>query len=130
MACCESCGSQTAQKCGNCKKVWYCSRNCQKEDWKGHKNYCGPFEVRECPGKGLGLFTTRDLAIGDLVVREDPILYIEGGTDQILQNPGVFKAAFEKLDKSDKERILALSGAHSNNLVEIFGVPLSNGEEW
>ena len=86
--------------------------------------------MRESAEKGLGIFTTRDLNIGDLVVREDPILYIDGGTDQILRNPNLFNASFEKLDRSEKERILALSGANSNNLLQIFGVQLSKGEEW
>ena len=86
--------------------------------------------MRESPGKGLGLFTTRDLNIGDLVVREDPILYIDEGADQILQNPNVFKTAFENLNRSQKEKILELSGTHTNNLMQIFGHQLSNGEEW
>ena len=27
-------------KCGNCRKVYYCSRECQKADWKQHKHVC------------------------------------------------------------------------------------------
>ena len=26
--------------CSNCKKAYYCSRECQREDWKSHKHYC------------------------------------------------------------------------------------------
>lgn len=26
--------------CGRCKKMYYCSANCQKADWKAHKNFC------------------------------------------------------------------------------------------
>ena len=26
--------------CAGCKKVFYCSRDCQKKDWKQHKSYC------------------------------------------------------------------------------------------
>ena len=27
-------------KCSKCKKVFYCSKKCQKEDWKSHKKIC------------------------------------------------------------------------------------------
>ena len=28
------------QRCGKCKKIHYCSRTCQKSDWKNHKILC------------------------------------------------------------------------------------------
>ena len=28
------------QKCGRCLIAKYCSKNCQKADWKEHKKYC------------------------------------------------------------------------------------------
>ncbi len=28
------------RKCGKCTKVYYCSENCQKEDWKDHQYFC------------------------------------------------------------------------------------------
>ena len=26
--------------CGKCRSVWYCNKNCQREDWKRHKKFC------------------------------------------------------------------------------------------
>lgn len=28
------------KKCGRCRLVSYCSRECQKKDWKRHKDSC------------------------------------------------------------------------------------------
>lgn len=73
--------------CGQCKKRHYCSKECQKNDWKygGHKFWCidssksdtkSPgelgvdFEIRDSDGKGLGLFALRDFEINDKVIVE------------------------------------------------------------
>ena len=43
---CESCGQAESElgefkKCGGCKRVYYCGRKCQAQDWKaGHKQKC------------------------------------------------------------------------------------------
>ena len=39
---CDFCGmkSTTLKKCGACKKVQYCNQECQKKDWKKHKQVC------------------------------------------------------------------------------------------
>ena len=39
---CDKCGqsSQALHKCGQCRKVCYCSAVCQKEAWPEHKLVC------------------------------------------------------------------------------------------
>ena len=39
---CQGCGSlsEDLKKCSRCKKVSYCSRECQKGHWKVHKKQC------------------------------------------------------------------------------------------
>ena len=52
---CEFCGSSEDEleaklkRCNNCKEVYYCSRECQKKDWKrGHRDTCeGKFETSD-----------------------------------------------------------------------------------
>lgn len=34
------CGKEAPLICGKCKLERYCSRECQKEDWKKHKDIC------------------------------------------------------------------------------------------
>jgi hypothetical protein len=37
---CEACSKDGVKKCGACGEVYYCSRDCQRNDWKKHKGPC------------------------------------------------------------------------------------------
>jgi len=37
---CIKCGKPSSKQCAKCRKVWYCSRECQVQDWKIHKEAC------------------------------------------------------------------------------------------
>ncbi|XP_063708582.1 zinc finger MYND domain-containing protein 10 homolog [Culicoides brevitarsis] len=37
---CNSCMKEAQKKCGRCQKVYYCSVECQKLDWKVHRKGC------------------------------------------------------------------------------------------
>ena len=37
---CSVCSKEASKKCSNCKLQFYCSKQCQKEDWKNHKAIC------------------------------------------------------------------------------------------
>ncbi|KAJ5084182.1 hypothetical protein NUU61_008761 [Penicillium alfredii] len=38
---------KSLQRCARCKLISYCSRDCQRADWKIHKRYCEPLEPLE-----------------------------------------------------------------------------------
>ena len=44
--CCKEKGSDVSalSRCARCLGVWYCSTECQREDWKAHKKVCKPAE--------------------------------------------------------------------------------------
>lgn len=37
---CDKCKKPANTQCGQCKCVYYCSRDCQKLAWNGHKSIC------------------------------------------------------------------------------------------
>jgi len=38
---CDYCGKEgDLKRCARCKKIWYCSRECQKKGWPAHKHSC------------------------------------------------------------------------------------------
>ena len=39
---CNICGKKASSRCSKCKKRVYCSRECQRSDYKVHKQYCRP----------------------------------------------------------------------------------------
>ena len=57
---CDKCGQSSGamRKCGQCRKVHYCSAACQKEAWKDHKRVCEPkpLNVADVVGLSVGSF--------------------------------------------------------------------------
>ncbi|KNC51484.1 uncharacterized protein AMSG_07680 [Thecamonas trahens ATCC 50062] len=46
LALCKVCGKgESRSRCSRCKAVVYCSRSCQKIDWKAHKQVCVPIST-------------------------------------------------------------------------------------
>lgn len=42
---CAICKTETKNSCSNCKQVFYCCVEHQKQDWKNHKKNCHPYKV-------------------------------------------------------------------------------------
>ena len=88
-----------------CKKASYCSKDCQEKDWKTHKPSCPPFIIRESPGKGRGLFATRKIKEGQVIMEEYPLLVLRDGTTL----PGFQANHFPNIDEEVKAKILQLN---------------------
>ena len=68
--CCHKCsktvtGKRKLSKCGRCQSITYCGRECQREDWPRHSQYCIPVMVAEIPGKGRGLVASKAFKKGE-----------------------------------------------------------------
>ena len=133
---CNVCSKPTIKKCGKCGLARYCRTECQRSDWKNHKKICKyPFEIKESEGKGLGLFATRNLEIGDLIVCQDPVLFLKSGNEGIMRNSHEFRTEYEKLERRKKDQVLALAGNESNATPAVMAMErsldfLSINEEW
>lgn len=52
---CNSCDSINATlRCSRCQAVSYCSKECQKKDWKSHKQICRPITAAAATNKSRG----------------------------------------------------------------------------
>ena len=76
---CGSCGEVGAgslKKCGGCHRVAYCSAACQKRDWARHRGRCSPISITELEDRGRGLVATKDLNMGDLIVKDRAVICV------------------------------------------------------
>ena len=87
-----------------CRKVSYCSKECQAKDWKTHKPSCPPYIIRESPGKGRGLFATRKIKEGQVILEEYPLLVLRKGIG-LSEFQGIH---YPNLDEETKAKILEL----------------------
>ncbi|CAL4065039.1 unnamed protein product, partial [Meganyctiphanes norvegica] len=67
---CEVCSNPAKQFCSSCKAVFYCSKECQKQDWKIHKGKCKPFTVQNHALYGRYLVASREIKQGEILMKE------------------------------------------------------------
>ena len=99
--------------CSICHETTYCSRHCQRLNWKQHKLWCCcnvgilnvDFEVREVDKKGLGVFAKRSFLKGDKIMVERPVFSTRENSGPLdwennyMQLPNSIKAAINALHK-------------------------------
>ena len=94
-----------------CKKASYCSKDCQVKDWKTHKPSCPPFTVRQTPGGGRGLFASRRIKEGRIILDEYPLFTLSLGVDigmDLLSLLEFRTKYFPNIDEQTKATILKL----------------------
>jgi hypothetical protein len=90
--CCAFCYAPAKKPllCGQCHKRRYCSKDCQRSDWKeaSHKHFCRKageigidYDVRPTEdGRGLGVFARRSFKKNEMIMAERPIIKVNDGT--------------------------------------------------
>uniref|UniRef100_A0A6A7FNI6 Protein msta-like n=1 Tax=Hirondellea gigas TaxID=1518452 RepID=A0A6A7FNI6_9CRUS len=71
---CQFCEMEATTKCTGCRKVFYCSRDCQKNHWSAHKDVCRPYKIGKIEGFGRVLVATRSISPEEEVLREKPFV--------------------------------------------------------
>ena len=113
MSSCDFCkvASKAPLKSCVCKKASYCSQECQIKDWKTHKPSCPPFTIRESPGKGRGLFATRRINEGQIILEEYPLFTLNYSLQEFRTK------YYPNIDEETKANIFKL-----NDPVDIFKI--------
>lgn len=73
---CAACKKAAETKCTNCRKVFYCSKECQKKHWKEHKFECKslPYKIGKNDELGRFLIAAKDVKKGDILWTESPLV--------------------------------------------------------
>lgn len=124
---CSVCGSVSTLKCSTCGQACYCSKSCQKKDWKSHKKYCISFSIQEISGKGRGLVARKIIKSGELIFKEktEIVLKLEEVKEENMNN--IFKSLKEENQtkfnnlkaKNDLEASPTKSAIFYNNAINI-----------
>lgn len=72
---CPVCGKNATLKCGNCRREFYCDKSHQSQDWPRHRSTCIAWKIDRDPDLGRHLLATRDLAPGDAILSEVPLVW-------------------------------------------------------
>jgi len=100
-----------------CGQVSYCDKECQTKDWTNHKSSCPPYTIREIPGMGRGLFATRKIKPGEIILEERPLLTLdldEARDLRLVDGLPVgtiitsLKSQIQEMDEETKSKILDL----------------------
>lgn len=80
---CNSCGTAAGPKqklsvCSRCKRAWYCSAKCQKNDWKTHKPSCVKLHTFRSGDTALLKGLTKSPTLNGILVQVIGPVEIEG----------------------------------------------------
>jgi len=90
----------------SCAKASYCSVECQRRDWRRHKESCPVVSVRQIQNKGRGMVANRSLGVGQIILTEKPLMLVNCNPQSKPHAQVVRK--FKKLCKKDKAKYLEL----------------------
>ena len=138
--CCHKCqttvtGKKKLSKCAQCHSITYCGRECQREDWPRHSQFCIPVMVTEVPDKGKGLVASKDIKKGQVVFQETAVIIVHAPSllvplqelkDQISKMSEEQKNKFDQLKPRGFFRQAQLAAALRENCLHELDIFVSN----
>ena len=124
LAICSRCGQTgSKKKCSHCCSISYCGEECQRKDWERHKDNCIPVVLTETTGKGRGLVASRDIPIGQVILKEQSVVSVYDDERNWSQRSSV---AFEKSVRKVKGQVALLSTEKKSQFYKLS--PNSEGD--
>lgn len=79
---CQVCKKPAKNKCSRCTEVYYCSRDCQREDYPEHKGKCHEkiYTLEKTLYTGFGIFAKGRITPGTRVLTDTSILTVNTGS--------------------------------------------------
>eukprot|EP00940_MAST-03C_sp_MAST-3C-sp2_P000449 g449.t1 len=117
-------GKKKYLTCSRCGVAKYCSKTCQVAHWKRkHKRECRPFVARRVEGYdgGIGVFATKKIKKGDLVLKERALL---------ITTLDALDSDVARLSEIDRKRLFSLCDAHKRTPTDkktALGIFKTNG---
>jgi len=100
-------GKGKLSKCARCHSITYCGRECQREDWPRHSQFCIPVMVTEIPGKGLGLVASKDFKKGQTIFKETAAIALHAPSNVVLLQE--LKEEISKMSVEQKTKFYKLT---------------------
>ncbi|KAH7081257.1 hypothetical protein BKA63DRAFT_530376 [Paraphoma chrysanthemicola] len=122
------------QRCAKCLTTSYCSRECQKRDWKIHKFLCNSttpasdqcYEVRTIAGKGQGLVAIYEIPRGTRILSERPLFTVPRDTNSLRVVKKAILRNLKSLSDEQRKAFYQLHNAHGNDEESDVGIVRTN----
>ena len=123
LAICSRCGQTgSKKKCSQFHSITYCGEECQRQDLERHKDNCIPVVLTETTGKGRGLVASRDIQIGQVILKEQSVVSVYDDERNWAQR----SMAFEKSVRKVKGQVALLSTEKKSEFYKLS--PNTTGE--
>ena len=100
LAICSRCGQTgSKKKCSQCHSITYCGEECQRQDLERHKDNCILVVLTETTGKGRGLVASRDIQIGQVILKEQSVVSVYDDERNWAQRSVAFEKSVRKVNE-------------------------------
>lgn len=127
---CRICGNKVGIKVCKCQKAYYCSRNCQKIDWKVHKSDC--FKLVEHPNSNKNLPNNSSI-VTETSANQLLLQQLQNSSELLVTSPqhGEISRERQQTESADKVQYQQQPSISTNTIaqsstIEDFGENLLN----